>query len=393
MKTNKVEEDNKEDSEKQIPILNLPREIFNTFKSHNRRNIVNSNDSFYFIVENELDRKKKVLHSEVETTTQRLFKLSNCATFYNGLIQTNINPSLKEYLTNQQKSLYIKCLKYIKTNKLPNYYSYYVLDFLVSTGDKFLHLNEESVFNSIAVRFLLNNRSVLAGASKPKLRKSIYSTLPKAFSPLFFQTSQFVGTVFRDKKIRKDFLECLVHTFSEQMKSSTQRILQSHNKEELDYLINQVLHNIENTWWVPKSVLTKFNQTKIYIQNTYSNSSSFFEFVVLNYISYSSNFGFDTNRLKDMNPQKIIKNIQKHIRKVVHNTTFDNQNGWSIFDSVPEYDGCIYKALTDLDKTLSKNTVNNNKQRKIHSPRKKSSVKKAKLKHGIFPNMFKFDIA
>jgi hypothetical protein len=167
--------------------FHLPEYIFHVFKTHERRKSITANNSFTFIVENEWFRKELALKNETALTAKRFYSLSNASKLYGSLNHPSFNSNLKSYLSYHQMCKYKKCLDYIMEHKLPEHYSYYVLDFLTSTGNKFLHLSEESIFLNVSVRYILNIRAAYSGVGTPKPKETIYNTIPRAFSPLFYR--------------------------------------------------------------------------------------------------------------------------------------------------------------------------------------------------------------
>lgn len=371
-------------NKQQNSLYNLPRQIFDTFKIHGRRKHLSNNGSYTFVIEKEWFHRRSALRKEVKSITKRLYNLSNSSTFLcKSFISTNFNTNLKNYLTYQQLNVYNKCLEYIKDNNLPNYYSYYIIDFLASTGDKFLHLNEQDIFHNIAMRYILNTKSVLTGVSSPKPQESIYNTLPKAFSPLFFYKTQFASIILRGKKIRKDFEDCLNHTFIEQLKSSTIRILQAHNQQELDFLINQTLNNIQSYWWVPETVLTRLNQMKLYINNLFGNYPVLLEFIIFSYLCYISDYGLNQNNFENCSCAKLFEDMTKCIRLSLQRAGKESRNGWSIFDSKLQKDGCVYNTLLNLCQSLS-NNLSKTKALKLST---NSPIKRARLISKTYSNI------
>ena len=366
----------------------LPKSVFQSFKIHSPRNNCRLNTPFHFIIENEKFRKTSVLQSQVQSTTERLFNLSNSSMVVNSLVHININHNLKDNLEPDERNLYTRCLEYIKKKDLPDYYRYFVFDFIASTSNKFLHLTEKEIFVNIATRYVFNVHSVLSGISSPVSKDCVYNTLPRAFSPLFFEKIQFAGAILHDKKIRKDFDNCLILGFIEHIRTATRNILLCNNKNDLDYIIDQTMDSINNLWWVPEQVITKIKQITIYTKNSFSKNSNLLGFLMVSYMLSECAYGLDENRLKEINISSSIRKVKNYIDKSLRTASYEVVEGWLMFDSIPHLNGFIFKTLKDLSKTLSKLQNLEIKYLKPIHLLKKYKSKRFKLFRGLLPNVF-----
>lgn len=187
----------------------VPDEMYYIFKLHGKRMKSRYVQSLNFVLENEKLRNQILLNNEISAVAKRLFNIAHSSAVNNDYILTNMSPNVISYLSVEQYNLYTRCLEYIRANNLPGNYTYYVLDFLVSTKDKFLGLPEEKVFEHIATKFMINVRCAAAGIGQPKQKNTVYNTIPKAFSPLFFKKIAFCKDVLINKRLRKEVEELL----------------------------------------------------------------------------------------------------------------------------------------------------------------------------------------
>lgn len=372
-----------------LTIVNLPKGILQTFKSHHFVKGLAQGDSFSFIIDNDRFRRASTLQKEIELMTNRLYNLSNYSSIKNSFFQKPVNHSLNSYLAPDDSDLYDRSLSFIKEKEYPSHFSHYVLDFIASTNGKFSQSDVEDVFTNIATRFMLNTHSVLSGISSPKSKETVYNTLPRAFSPLFFQKVQFAGTILRNKKIRKEFDECLVYGLSEHIRVATYKILMCSDYRSLNEIIAQTIDCLHNSWWVPEQVLTKIKQTGMYIKNSFSSTySNLIEFLVLSFILRECSFGLQQHKLKDINITKAIKEIKNYISRCTRISSEEPQEGWLIFDSIPQRNGFLYRALKELWANLNKSSNRKNRFSKPLGICKKYRLRKSKLVSGLLPNMF-----
>ena len=135
-----------------------------------------------FIKDTNRFHKNTLLNEYVKSTTKQLFNLSHSMKIYNKFnIKAFYNINIEENLTPKQYRFYNKCLEYI-----PKKFDYFLLDFIVSCDNKTLDMDPKAFLNKMAFKCLINSNSVLNGFAEPKYTNTLYKTILKAFSPLFF---------------------------------------------------------------------------------------------------------------------------------------------------------------------------------------------------------------
>lgn len=342
----------------------VPAEMFCIFNLSCGKTLSSRPNNVNFIVENDKLRKQALLNNEVEATSKRLFRQSHSSSIYNDFILSCAGSKITHLLSKEQRSAYDKCLNYMKETRLSGNFSHYIVDFLVATNDKFLHLSEEEIVKNIAIRYLINSRSALSGLSNPRQEKTVYTSIPKAFSPLFFKKIEFASSVFSKNILRKDFEECLLYGFIEQIKNSTHKVLHSKNHDEMQMWIIELFNNMENNWWIPQNLNCKFKQIRMYFSNSINIDTTFMEFLAFNYIASVSNYGKNDDILKQLTPAVIYEGLQNQLIAMIKSSTHKSKRGFNLLDCTPAKNEFMYKEIINtVNKLVSMNIAKLNRPR------------------------------
>lgn len=348
----------------------LPKHVFCAFK---RRKIYNAINVIKKANKRELNYNETLLKNklakEAKERYEQEYRPQNFLSSIYNSIQSNILSSLKGFLELVKQNQLDEIYKYIDENGLPSSLLYNIIDFQQATGEKYVNLSPEGLLNHIGMRYKMNISAVISGSS-PKAGKTLYNTLPRPFSPLYFDLIKMVAIILPQSKL-KTFEEHLMHWYNHEIKDATYSLLNCNNKQSLNNIVSRIDTQIKNSLWVPRQIKYKDKQMEMYFKNKGFSNPELYQVIAHSYVKWKSDNGTNEHLIKNLTPNDIISGIKEGLESNLRVSKLHVRSGWTIFDSVSQRDSYMYNELVSVLKGLGgKVTPFDNRRIKIKACKK-----------------------